>query len=319
MKIFLTGYSGFLGHYLAQAFIEKGCSIRALLHRHSVNKESLPDNIEIFWGSIDDRNLVRQALSGTDAVVHSAWAFSAPGDKRPTINERAAYVLLSESVDAHVDKFAFISSVAVYGMDLYDNSPVDEAHPSVHERNKPYIYPTEKIAVEKTLLEYDKGSMALGIFRPGPIIDGKRGPSKKILNIGPWHLGISIGNGLNQMAYIHARDVADAVLLWLLHGKDGAIFNVVPSASMNARQWCRLWGMHNGIIIRPLFLPAGVFYLANIGITLLKKTLGRENRSDIRYAIACAKRNISYSNLLLKDSLNWSDTATAGLLQDKSL
>ena len=319
MKIFMTGYSGFLGHYLAQALIDQGCSLRVLLHRHGVNKKEMTKNIEIIWGSIDDRDLIRDALIGIDAVIHSAWSFSAPGDKRPTINERAASILLSESLHARIKKFAFISSVAVYGMSHYGDSPIQEELPRAHGRGETFIYPSEKIAVEKMLLEDNKGLIALGIFRPGPIIDSKKGPLKKILNIGPWHLGIGIGSGRNLMAYIHAQDVADAVLRWLLYGNDSAIFNVVPSIRMNAREWSRLWSLHNGTEIRPVFLPSGMFYLVQLGAALLKKSLGKESRSDIKYAIACATRNISYSNTLLKDSLNWSDTATAELIQHKPL
>lgn len=315
MKIFLTGYSGFLGPYLAQALIENGCSIRVLLHRHGITKEDLPENTEIIWGSIDDRCVIREALSGMDAVVHSAWSFSAPGDTHPTINECAASILLSESINAHINKLAFISSVAVYGMNDHTDPPIKEGFPPWHGSNESFLYPVEKISVEKKFMEENKSEMVLGIFRPGPIIDSHKGPSKKVLDIGPWHLGIGIGDGRNQMAYIHAKDVAAAVSLWLLNSEEPGIFNVVPSMKMTGREWVRLWGLHNGKKITPVFLPPAVFLLAHLGISLLKKLLGKEINSDIKYAIACATRNVSYSNSFLKDSLHWSDTATTRLTQ----
>lgn len=313
MKIFLTGYSGFLGRHLAKAFVDHGCSIRALLHRHSVSLRDLDGNIEVAWGSIDNPSVIRDALIGMDAVVHSAWSFSAPGDDRPTINERAASIFIEESVEAGIEKFAFMSSVAVYGMERRDGLKIREDHAGARGKEERFIYPSEKISVEEMLLSHDRKGMLLGIFRPGQIMDEKKGPAKKTLAIGPWNLGLGIGDGRNLMAYIHAQDVADAVQRWLLEGREDGIFNVVPSEMLSARQWLRLWGLHNGMDIRPVFLPAGVFSLGYLGIGLMKKLLGRRSTSDVDYAIACATRNLCYSNEHLKSTLQWSDTVTMNM------
>jgi len=88
-----------------------------LLHRSTVTRKDLENEVdEVHWGSIDDREKIRPILEKAQAVVHSAWNFSSPNAARPTPNEIGTRVLFEESVRAGIERFAFISSVAVYSM-----------------------------------------------------------------------------------------------------------------------------------------------------------------------------------------------------------
>ena len=183
MKVLLTGYSGFLGHHLDKALRKEGFSLRVLLHRHTVSRKELETGIEVVWGSIDNLNVIRNAVKEVDCVVHSAWLFSSSSSQRPTVNEKGTELLFEESVDAGVKAFVFISSVAVYGMSAKGKSLVSESSPLATGRDLSFIYPSEKIKVENELRASDKKSTKLGIFRPGPIFDDNKGPVKKIVKI----------------------------------------------------------------------------------------------------------------------------------------
>jgi len=311
MKVFILGYSGFLGQYLVKALSENGFSLRVLLHRRTVLKKKLQKGIEVLWGTMDSPTIIRHAIAGVDYVVHSAWAFSSPQEKHPTINEKAANILFSESIRSGVKKFAFISSVAVYGMSTKCNSLIEESSPLAGGKDKLFIYPSEKINIEKDLLEFDRKKTALAIFRPGPIFDEHRGAAKKILNLGKWNFGIAFGNGRNRMAYIHASDVANAVVRWLIDGKDGSIFNVVPSEYINYREWIRAWGKRKNLTLKPIFIPDIAIHFAGFGLKTLKKLLGKQSKADVKYILRCAKRDMTYSNRALKKSLNWRDEVTS--------
>jgi len=316
MKVLILGYSGFLGRYLVNALSEKGFSLRVLLHRHTVVKRELQKGIEVLWGTMDNLNVIRHAVAGIDYVVHSAWAFSSPLEKHPTINERSANILFSESVRAGVKKFAFISSVAVYGMSAKCHSLIEESNPLAEGKDILFIYPSEKINIEKDLLEFDRKETALAIFRPGPIFDEYKGPVKKVLNLDRWNFGIAFGNGRNRMAYIHAKDVADAVTRWLIDGKDGSIFNVVPSKYISSREWIRAWGKRKNLSLKPIFIPGIAIRFAGFGLKTLKKILGKQSNADVKYAIRCAKRDMTYSNRALKKSLNWRDEVTSEYIKN---
>jgi nucleoside-diphosphate-sugar epimerase len=311
LKVLLTGYAGFLGRHLARALIKEGYYIRVLLHRRTVARQDFVNEAhEVVWGSLDDKEIVRRAIKGIQVVVHSAWGFSAPLAPRPTVNEIGTEFLLRESVRAGVKDFAFISSVAVYGMKSSAN-PVDESSSVAEGEEGDFIYPSEKRKVEEILNSFNKKKIRIGIFRPGPIFDEERGLIKKIITIAGLSLGIGIGNGRNQMAYIHADDTASAVKKWLKSDKGNLVLNVTPTRCLKHRVWYRNWGRVHRIRLKPVFVPGALVRLAAFAIKMLKRILGRESRGDVKYAIACSTRDLGYSNEFIKKSLGWSDQATA--------
>lgn len=280
MKVLLTGYAGFLGHHLGKALRKESFSLRVLFHRHTVTRKELETDIEVIWGSIDNSNVIRRAVDGVDCVVHSDWSFSASSSERPTINEKGTELVFKESVNAGVKAFVFISSVAIYGMSA-NKSLVNESSPLATERDLSFIYPSEKTKVECDLQSYDKKSTKLGIFRPGPIFDDKKGLVKKIVGIAGVSIGIGLGNGRNCMAFIHADDVADAVVKWLKKPKDGGIFNVTPTVCLPHIDWYRRWGNMQGQRIKPIFVRGCVVRSAAFGVKMLKKVLGKQVKSDV--------------------------------------
>jgi len=310
IRVLLTGYSGFLGRYIAKALLNEGYSLVIILHKHTILRKELETNIEVIWGSIDSQDTIRHALDNVDYVVHSAWAFSSPNEERPTLNERATRLLFSESIRNNVKKFAFISSVAVYGMKAKSNSIINEISPLAKGKDLSFIYPSEKVNIEKIIKKFNRRNTSLAIFRPGPIFDENKGPVKSVIKFGHINIGIGIGNGRNRMAFIHARDVADAVVLWLKNGKDSTIYNVVPSKHLSSKEWIRAWGRKNNINLKPIFIPGTIIRLLAFGVNVLKKILRRQSNSDVKYALACAKRDVVYSNRVLKESLGWKEKST---------
>jgi len=321
INVLLTGYSGFLGRYFGKSLMKSGFCLRVLFHRQTLTrKEVNNDDIEVIWGSIDNLNVVRKALNvvrkaldGVDYVVHSAWAFNSPSEGQSGMNERAAKMLFGESVRLGIKKFAFISSVAVYGMskkNIDRDLLINESNPLGTGKELEFLYPYEKISIEKYLQGFDRKKTAVGIFRPGPIFDERRGPPKKVLKLGHRSLGIGFGSGRNHMAFIHAKDVADAVTLWLLYGKDGSVFNIVPSECLSSKDWFHAWGERNNLLLKPIFIPGFLVRLANFGLKILKNVVGKRTKKDVKYSIACAKRDLLYSNQSLKKSLDWKDKVT---------
>jgi len=319
MKVLLTGYSGLLGRHLARALKKKGFSIRVLLHQSTVTRKDFAEEVdEVIWGSIDDPEVVRNALKDVQLVVHSSWAFSSPGEKRPTINETGTDLLIKESVQASVKAFSFISSIAVYGMKSIEKKLIIEASPLATGKEKAFIYPSEKINTENYLRSYDKKNTMLAIFRPGPIFDDKSRPVKKIISVFGRSFGIGLGNGKNHMACIHAKDVADAVVRWMENGKDNTILNIVPTKQLLSKDWILAWGQNKGFSIQPVFIPVSFIRLAGYGLKTLKKILGKQHKGDTAYAIACATRDLRYNNEALKASLGWTDKVTSAYTEDNS-
>ncbi len=308
MKILLTGYSGFLGKYLADALTKDGHSLRVILNRTTVARRELHQHTEIIWGSMVDSAVVERAVQDVDAVVHAGWSFRTLPRQHTSPNVLGTGLLVRAAEKAGVSAFAFISSVAVYGVNMVTAEPLSETSPSTLSPEA--RYPEEKIAAENELNALVRGKMRLAIFRPGPIFDDCGGLAKKI--VGRKHpFAIGLGSGRNRMPNIHAADVAQAVVLWLKNGGDRELFNVTPSHERTQAVWVQNWGKRNRPGLRPLFVRPSVVRLAAFGAGMLKKAMGKPGKPNVDYVLACATRDLSYSNAHLKQTLGWTDKETA--------
>lgn len=311
MKILITGFSGFVGHQVASTLKAQGHSLRVLLNRHTITRREYKTwgDIEIIWGTFHKPEVVQKALEGIDVVVHSGWSFSSPNVVRPTVNEQGTRLLFEESLKAGVKKFIFLSSIAVYGMQSQRQEVISEQSAFATGEQAEFIYAAEKIATERWLQEQNTSTMPLIIYRPGPIFDENKGPIKGgIIKLGPWHIGLNIGTGKNQIPYVHVKDVAQAVALGVEKINSSTSLNVVPSEQLVLKDWIKVWGRYKGVNLRPILLPTALMKVANKGIRILKKMLGKSG--GIEYVIATSTCDMLYSNEQLKQNLAWNDDIT---------
>jgi hypothetical protein len=90
-----------------------------------------------------------------------------------------------------------------------------------------------------------------------------------------------------------------------------AVFNVTPSVELRQRDFVRRWHkVAAGRKVAPLFVPGFVARLGAWGVNLLKRVLGKPGKTDVRYALACATRDLRYSNAALGKAIGWQDLAT---------
>lgn len=310
MKVLLTGYTGFLGRYVARALKQHGHLVRVVLHQHTVARLDFnAEADELLWGSLEDQLLRKKALAGVDAVIHSAWRFNRETEVRPTANEVITEQLFKDSVRIGIKSFAFISSVAVYGMESDKGKVIDENSEYLLDADK-FIYPSEKVRTEKALKKITHDHLRLGIFRPGPIFDENKGPFK--MKIG--NIAIGIGNGRNPMPFIHAADVAEAIILWITNDNKDGVFNIIPSKCLKQRDWYTAWGRNHGLHLKPIFLPSWFWRFAAWGTNILKTALGKANKTDIKYALATSTRSLEYSSARLSLELGWQPRRTNEIL-----
>lgn len=305
MKILLTGYTGLLGRHIARKLKDSGYWVRVLLHAKAVTKRELGQEVDDYiFGAMDDEVIIKEALKDIDIVIHSGWKFSPNNVEFPTINETATKFLFEESRKCGVKKFVFLSSISVYGMHK-SVEKLNEASELASGSELMFAYPKEKITLEKMLKENSVDSMLLGIFRPGPIFDDKKGPIKKNLRILGSNYGLGFGTGRNFMPFIHAEDVAEAILLWVKDGKSNEIFNIVPDYEIKYKEWFKLYGRVQGVKIKPLFIRGYILRLMAVLATYLKRALGKPGKVDVSYIIASATRNLKYSNAKATRMLGW--------------
>jgi UDP-glucose 4-epimerase len=164
MRILVTGSAGHLGEALVRALRQ-----RAGTDDDVVGLDRKPSAYTTLVGSIVDRGFVHQAVSGVDAILHTATLHKPHVDT----HTRQAFVdtnisgtlnLLEEAVAAGVDAFVFSSTTSVFGRALRPDA--QEPAVWVTEEMRPVprnIYGVTKAAAEDVceLVHRDHGLACL--------------------------------------------------------------------------------------------------------------------------------------------------------------
>jgi len=114
-RIFVTGASGFLGSRLLRTLVTRGMAFVGLDRTGKLAaKGASQDGLEVVRGDLLNPQTYREALASTPTVVHMAAATGkASADEHFEVNSRGTETLLEECLQAGVQRFLFISSIAV--------------------------------------------------------------------------------------------------------------------------------------------------------------------------------------------------------------
>jgi UDP-glucose 4-epimerase len=115
MRILVTGSTGHLGEALCRVLSADGADV--------VGLDILPSPYTTLEGSIADRALVRRALAGVDAVLHTATLHKPHVGSHlrqdfVDTNVTGTLNLLEEAVAAGVERFVFTSTTSAFGRAL---------------------------------------------------------------------------------------------------------------------------------------------------------------------------------------------------------
>jgi len=136
--VLVTGAGGFIGSHLTERLVERGASVRALVHYNALGTwgwldESLArDNIEVIAGDVCDRDSVRQAMQDVEIVFHLAaligipYSYHAPASYVRT-NVEGTLNVLQNARELGLKRIVHTSTSEAYGTARY--VPIDEDHP----------------------------------------------------------------------------------------------------------------------------------------------------------------------------------------------
>jgi UDP-glucose 4-epimerase len=122
-RYLVTGGAGFIGSNIASELVQRGETVRVIddfSTGRRENLEDIADKIEFIEGDIGDPELVKEAVSGVDYVLHQAAIPSVERSVRDPVGTNRANVdgtlsLLVASRDAKVRRVVFASSSSIYG------------------------------------------------------------------------------------------------------------------------------------------------------------------------------------------------------------
>ncbi len=255
-KVLITGGAGFFGLHMCRFLHERGHE-SVLLDIAPYAREEYPDHgVDFLAGDVRIPGDMERALDGVSHVVHGAAAL--PLWSREDIfstNVEGTRVVLERATAARVERTAFVSSTAVYGVPkvhpLYEYYPVSGVGD----------YGESKILAEAVCEEYRRQGYPVGVIRPKTFI-------------GPYRLGVFqilfdwvegghriplVGNGQNRYQLLDVEDLCDAFYRMLTTEDEDAACDVYNAGAVQygrVRDDVGALCEHAGTGARPLPLPA---------------------------------------------------------------
>ena len=214
MTVLVTGGAGFLGINLIRHLLESEEQYQVVSLDLAPFDYPEADRITVHTGDIRDTAVVKTAMAGVDAVVHTAAALPlyTPEEIRTTDIDGTATVLAAAE-QGGVRRFVHISSTAVYG--IPDHHPLREDDPLIGVGP----YGEAKIRAEELCREAQERTlgMAVSILRPKSFVGPERLGVFALLY--DWALDgrgfPMIGSGSNRYQLLDVADLSSAIELCL--------------------------------------------------------------------------------------------------------
>ena len=317
-SVLITGASGFLGYHLIMAALEKKLDVFAAVRTKSKieHLKGLPVKfVSLNYENVDELSKVL-ADNTINYIIHAAGVTRAV--KQQEYNDvNAGYsVNLAKAVDAegnYFKKMIFISSLAAVG-------PLTDDVNVINEQTSPMpvtAYGRSKLLAEK---ELTAAKIPLIILRPTAIY----GPGDKdiFIIIKTINRGFDpyMGKFLQQLSFVHARDVADVAVQALFANKTG-IYNISDGNNYSRYQFAdiaRKILKKNPIRVHiplPLIKVLAYFLETTNGLVNKPAVINRERLHELAAKnwlcdISKAKAELNFNpkfNLEngLKDSIQW--------------
>ena len=298
--VLITGVNGFIAGHLAERLLGEGCKVRGTVRRPGAAGWLAEQGVEIVQADLLDRASLVRAAEGCGAVVHAAAWTGGPGlppEQAWRSNVDGTDNVLAAAALASVERFIYISSVAVYGL---NRSPIIEesaATPPVGQ-----LYPDSKIAAEGLVR---KSGLPTVVARPASTY-GPRGAAWTIgiVEAIQHHRLMLLGrdDGLVTPGYID--NVVDGLWLTLVHPAAlGGTFNLCDDRSVTYRQFYLAYARMVGRATLPT-LPAWTGRVARTWpANLARRLAGRQTIgpwsahfrcNPSRFSVERAKQMLGY-------------------------
>jgi len=269
-RILITGGAGLIGSHIADLAALEGASeivildnfVRGRMENLETAAAIMP--LTVVEGDIRDIPLLARLMDGIDVVFHQAAIRITQCAEEPRLAldvlATGTFNVLEAAVKAKVGKVVAASSASVLG--AADIFPTTEEH---HSYNNRTIYGAAK-AFDEALLRsfaemYDLKYIALRYFNVyGPRMDVFGAYTEVLIR---WMERIStgqppliLGDGLQTMDFVDARDIARANILAAKSDVTDEVFNVASGTETSLRDLAALLGKVMGSELAPVYGPA---------------------------------------------------------------
>lgn len=266
MKIFVTGATGFVGHFLCGRLLKDGHAVRGTL-LESESPSSLPEGVEpVMIEPLGPDTPWQQALAGVDTIIHLAARVHIMDDKAADpltefrkVNVEGTARLAREAAKAGVKRFVFISSIKVNGEE--SSVPYTPASPP----NPTAPYGISKWEAEQALrtIEAETG-LEVVVIRPtlvyGP---GVKANFLKMMQTVQRGIPLPFASIQNKRSLIYVGNLVDALATCAIHpAAAGQTYLVSDGDDVSTPELIRSTASALGVPARLLPFPMSLMKLA---------------------------------------------------------
>jgi nucleoside-diphosphate-sugar epimerase len=263
MKIFVAGGTGVLGRASLHALIEAGHQVRATARGNEKSElvrrlGAEPLDVDLF-----DESAVRQAVSGSDAVLRLATKIPSltkmrsrrSWDETNRLRTEGAQILVDAAIAENVAVYVHESITFVYqdggNKWLTEDAPVDDAGTSILRAT---------LEGEQHALRFSKTGRRGIVLRFGGFYGADAPSTSELVNMARHHLLFFFGSGSNYFSSIYVPDAGRAVAAALTAPR--GIYNVCDDAPVPFAEYLRTFAASMGVpspIRLPSFLSKWMF------------------------------------------------------------
>lgn len=278
--IAITGATGFLGRYVADALLARGVKVVGVVRNPHRVPELSARGVEMRQADLASRAQLAAGFAGADAVVSNAALVSLRNrswEDHIRTNVDGTRNVFAALADAGVRRVVHVSSVAVY---RGGGAAVREEDPQHDERSPRWpwtVYPISKALSEQLAWRMAKRhGLDLTAVRPC-VIYGAHDPN--LMAVLRWLVWppVTVVPALTGMPFVYAGDVAEAIALCLANPVSvGKAYNVTGDDS-TIWEFIEAWGQAGGAMPW-LRLPLPVPIRRGFDHSLAARDLGWRNR-----------------------------------------
>jgi 2-alkyl-3-oxoalkanoate reductase len=260
VKVLITGASGFVGRHLVAKLMERGHSVRAMVHTDSSVAEFRDRGIEACTADVRDPEALDQVVRGCDTIYHLAAKTTKSSLSKKEFyqhNVAGTVNLAHAALKAGVERFVYGGSIGVYGTTR--NLAIDE-----NTRPSPDSYYREtKFEAEQAVLGMHKEAglpavvARLGTtYGPGSLslLDLCRKLTRTCFRM--------IGNGENHLDTVYIDDLIDG--LWRCGetpNVEGRVYVLKGAEPITVNRFLEMLRSHIAGRARLGSLPAAPFWI----------------------------------------------------------
>jgi nucleoside-diphosphate-sugar epimerase len=234
MKIFVTGASGFIGSAVTAELIGAGHHVIGLARSDSSAAAVAGAGAEVYRGSLDDPDSLREAAANADGAIHLAYRHDFDDFAAGAELDRRAIEVLGDSL-AGSDRPLVVAGGILWlspGVTLTE----DQAAPAELPRFS-----------EAAVLGLTSRGVRTAVVRLPPSVhgEGDHGFVPTLIGVAR-EKGVAayVGNGANRWPAVHRRDAARAFRLAVESAPAGSILQAVDDEGVPAREIAETIGKH---------------------------------------------------------------------------